>query len=120
MPDEEQRSDRADDLTGPKRARSGVAEAAAAGAAAGSGGRSRGNAAALGERETELRLVQSELNMLRSFENLGSRQPRLRHVGVTASRSCGSLAEYPGPQDVVFFSEGLPVIARRCRRGSTR
>ena len=108
LSDEEQRADRADDLTARKRALSGVAEAAGAGAAAGSGGGLAANAAALGERENELRLVQTELNMLRSIEN-SDRGRRGYDTSTSLMAVVRSLAEYPGRKTVVFFSEGLPV-----------
>jgi VWFA-related protein len=108
MSDEEQRVDRADDLMDRRQKLSGVADAAAAGAAAGSGAALAQNAAQLGERENELRLVQTELNMLRSIE--GSERGRRGYDTSTSLFAVvRSLAEYPGRKTVVFFSEGLPV-----------
>jgi VWFA-related protein len=108
MSDEEQRADRTDDLMVRRQALSGVAEAAGAGGAAGSGAALAQNAAQLGERENELRLVQTELNMLRSID--GSERGRRGYDTSTSLLAVvRSLAEYPGRKTVVFFSEGLPV-----------
>ena len=85
-----------------------MAEAAGAGAAAGSGAALAQNAAALGERENELRLVQSELNMLRSIEN-SDRGRRGYDTSASLMAVVRSLAEYPGRKTVVFFSEGLAI-----------
>ena len=66
------------------------------------------NASEIGERETELPLIQTELNMLRSFDNFDR-----AHKGYDTSPSLmaivQSLSNYPGRKTIVFFSEGLPV-----------
>jgi VWFA-related protein len=106
--DAEQRADRTGDLTAQRRALAGQTESTAASAAAGSGAALALNAAELGAREMELRLIQTELHMLQSIENADR-----GHTGYDTSASLfavvRSLAEYPGRKTIVFFSEGLPV-----------
>jgi VWFA-related protein len=105
---EEEKAERSDELTARRRQLEGQSQSAVAGAAAGSGAELTRNASALGERENELRLIQTELNMIRSFDNLDR-----DHQGydtslalLTVVRSLSSLA---GRKTIVFFSEGLPV-----------
>jgi VWFA-related protein len=78
-------------------------------AAAGIGGAALArNGAQIGERETERRLVQTELNILRSFDNMDR-----DHQGYDTSAALltviRSLSYLPGRKTIVFFSEGLPV-----------
>ena len=61
----------------------------------------------LGERENELRLIQTELNMLRR-STISNAAQRLRH-GAALLAVVQSLSYYPGRKTIVFFSEGLPV-----------
>lgn len=108
LSDQERRSDRRDDLIARKKSLSGEADAAVAAAAGGSGAVLAQNAGVLGQRENELRLVQTELNMLQSFEN--SERGHQGHDTATSLLAVvRSLAEYPGRKTIVFFSEGLPV-----------
>jgi VWFA-related protein len=66
------------------------------------------NAAAFGQRESELRLVETELNMIRSFDNL-DRDSRGYESSTALLAVIDSLSLYPGRKTLVFFSEGLPV-----------
>jgi VWFA-related protein len=106
--DEEQRAARADELTSQRRALSGEAASAGASVVAGAGAVVAQNASEIGERESELLLIQTELNLLRSIDNFDR-----GHKGYDTSTSLmavvQSLADYPGRKTVVFFSEGLPV-----------
>ncbi|MEO6238629.1 MAG: VWA domain-containing protein [Vicinamibacterales bacterium] len=106
--DEELRSERSDDLIARKKALTGEADAAVAMAAGGSGAVLAQNAGVLGQRENELRLVQTELNMLRSIAN-SERGYKGHDTASSLTAVVRSLAEYPGRKTVVFFSEGLPV-----------
>jgi VWFA-related protein len=77
-------------------------------AAARTSGAAAGTASAeIGQRESERRLLQTELNMIRSFDSLDR-----DHQGYETSRSLlaivESLAYAPGRKTIVFFSEGLP------------
>ena len=105
---EEQKADRADDLMGRRRELRGQSEASAAGGVSGSSPAQARNASAIGEREAELRLIQTELNMIRSFDNLDR-----GHKGYDTSLALlsviQSLSFVPGRKTIVFFSEGLPV-----------
>lgn len=65
-------------------------------------------ASQLGQRETELRLIQTEINMIRSFENL-DREHRGYDTALALLSVVQSLAYLPGRKTIVFFSEGLPV-----------
>jgi VWFA-related protein len=108
LTDEELRGDRTDDLVARKKALTGEADTAAARAAGGSGAVLAQNAAVLGQRENELRLIQTELNMLRSIENT-ERGYKGYDTAASLQAVVRSLAEYPGRKTIVFFSEGLPV-----------
>jgi VWFA-related protein len=66
------------------------------------------NASEVGLRETEMRMVQTELNMIRSFQHL-DREHRGYDTSDALINVIRSLAEYPGRKTIVFFSEGLPV-----------
>jgi VWFA-related protein len=103
---EEQKAERSDELMGRRRELEGQTQSAAAGVAAGTA--QARNASEFGERGNELRLIQTELNMIRSFDNLDR-----AHKGYdTASALLAvveSLSYLPGRKTIVFFSEGLPV-----------
>lgn len=108
LSDEELRGDRTDDLVARKKALTGEADTAAGRAAGGSGAVLAQNAAVLGARENELRLIQTELNMLRSIEN-SERGYKGYDTAASLLEVVRSLSEYPGRKTIVFFSEGLPV-----------
>jgi VWFA-related protein len=108
MSAQELQAERTDELMNRRRELAGTIESAAAGAVAGSGAVIARNAAELGQRENELRLVQTELNMMRSFDNL-DRDHRGYDTALGLLTVVQSLAQYPGRKTIVFFSEGLPV-----------
>ncbi len=100
---EEEKADRNDELMGRRRelqAQTTVVSGAGAALAQ--------SAAQLGERENELRLIQTELNMIRSFDNL-DRDHRGYDTSLALQKVVESLSAFPGRKTVVFFSEGLPV-----------
>jgi len=105
---EEQKAERQDDLMQRRRELTGATDSAVAGVVAGTGNALARNASEMGERENELMLLQTELNMLRSFDNLDrSHQGYNTASGLLAVIE--SLAYFPGRKTIVFFSEGLPV-----------
>jgi VWFA-related protein len=108
LSDEELRNERTDDLVARKKALSGEADTAASRAAAGSGAVLAQNAGVLGARENEVRLIQTELNMLRSIEN-SERGHKGHDTAASLQAVVRSLGEYRGRKSIVFFSEGLPV-----------
>jgi VWFA-related protein len=65
------------------------------------------SASEAGQRENELRLIQTELNMIRSFDYM-DRDHRGYDTSLALMRVITSLSEYPGRKTIVFFSEGLP------------
>ncbi len=105
---EEQKADRADELMGRRRELRAQSGTSAASGVAGTGPAAALNASAIGERDAELRLIQTELNMMRSFDNLDR-----GHQGYDTSLALlaviQSLSDVPGRKTIVFFSEGLPV-----------
>jgi VWFA-related protein len=105
---EEQKADRNDELIVRRRELQGQVQTAVIGAVGGSSAGLAQNASELGERENELRLVQTELNMIRSFDNLDR-----DHQGYDTSQALlgvvRTLSYLPGRKTIVFFSQGLPV-----------
>ena len=83
-------------------------EASVTAQVAAAGGNMAGLPSSPGQRETELRLIQTELNMIRSFDNM-DRDHRGYDTALALLSVVRSLAEYPGRKTIVFFSEGLPV-----------
>ena len=65
------------------------------------------NATEIGARETELKLIQTELNMIRASEH-ADRENRGYGTALALSTIIQSLAAFPGRKTIVFFSEGLP------------
>ena len=109
---EEDKGERVEELQA--RRRDLEAQNAAATAAAGGLAGAR-NSSEIGARESELRLAQTELNMLRSFENL-DRDHRGYGTSGALLGVVESLSMLPGRKTIVFFSEGLPaspVLAAR-------
>jgi VWFA-related protein len=103
----DQNSERAEELV---RRRAELRGQGASGAATGgASGPALGRAAAeRGERDTELTLLQTELNLMRSFDQIDR-----EHGGYDSARALlavvQTLAYMPGRKAIVFFSEGLPV-----------
>jgi VWFA-related protein len=104
---EEQKAERGDELVGRRRELEGQAQSTAAAGVSASGVALARTAAVIGERETELRFIQTELNMVRSFDNLDR-----AHKGYDTAQALlavvESLSHLPGRKTIVFFSEGLP------------
>ena len=71
------------------------------------GGALGGAGAVLGQAEMQLRLVQGEMRLIRSFETIDADH---RGYGTTSAMLTilSTLAEAPGRKSLVFFSEGLP------------
>src|SRR3954471_1271969 len=105
---EEQKAERTDELMSRRRELAGQTEAAAAGVGQGTGAALLRNASELGQRETELALIQTEINMIRSFDNL-DRDHRGYDTALALLSVIQSLSVLPGRKTIVFFSEGLPV-----------
>jgi len=105
---EDQKADRSDELLMRRRELRGEGEASQVVAPAGGGTMLAQAAAERGQRETELRLVQTELNMIRSFENI-DREHKGYDTALALLSVVQSLAYLPGRKTIVFFSEGLPV-----------
>jgi len=103
----EQKAERADALLARRRELD-AANAATTSGAAGSTQAAAQNASQMGEREMERALIQTELNMMRAYENFDRAQKGHDTAGVLMS-VVQSLALYPGRKTIVFFSEGLPV-----------
>jgi VWFA-related protein len=103
---EEEKGEHADDLMARRRELAG--ESAAAGSLAGTGAVMARTASAIGERESELRQIQTELNMIRSFDNF-ERENRGYDTSLSLLAVVQSLSNFPGRKTIVFFSEGLPI-----------
>lgn len=104
---DDRKTERLDGLLERRRDLRGENETAVAAAAASTGAGLSRNATEIGSRESELRLVQTELNMIRAFESLDrERRGYDAIIGLTAIIQ--TLADLPGRKTIVFFSEGLP------------
>jgi VWFA-related protein len=106
MAAEERTSERHDELLARRRELMAGSEAAAGTVAR--GGAAQGTGSDPGQRDSELRLVQTELNMVRSFDNL-NRDYRGYDTALGLQAIVQSLSAYRGRKTIVFFSEGLPV-----------
>jgi VWFA-related protein len=104
---EDQKAERTEELTDRRRDLEAQAQSNAGGAL-GAGIALARNATVIGERETQLQLIRTELNMLRSFDNLDR-----AHKGYDTTAALlavvQQLSYLPGRKTIVFFSEGLPV-----------
>ena len=105
---EEQKAQRLDELIDRRRELSTQTQSAEASAASALGGAATRVASEVGARETELQLLQTELNMIRSFDYL-DRGHRGYDTSLTLLSIIETLAYTPGRKTIVFFSEGLPV-----------
>jgi VWFA-related protein len=104
----EQKAERADHLTTRRRELDADSARVIAGAATATGALLARNGAEIGQRETERALMQTELNMLRSFDSL-ERANKGYDTATILTSVIRSLSVYPGRKTIVFFSEGLPV-----------
>jgi VWFA-related protein len=105
---EEQKVERADALVARRREID-QQNAETVGNAAGSTGAAMAQASGeIGGREMERALIQTEINMMRTFDDFDRSQKG--HDTADALMSVvQSLSIYPGRKTIVFFSEGLPV-----------
>jgi len=102
----DQQADRAEELMTRRRELQRQGDAAAS-QATGNSAVVAQNASGFGIRDAELRLIQSELNMLRSFDSL-DRDVRGHDTTLALLAVIESLSFHPGRKTIVFFSEGLP------------
>ena len=105
---EEQKGERAEELLARRRQMEDESATLARNAAGIGGADLARNGAQIGEREVERRLVQTELNMIRSFESMDRDHQGYDTSGALLS-VVQSLSYLPGRKTIVFFSEGLPV-----------
>ncbi len=104
---EEQTADRTDELVA-RRSTLQAGQSSSSSTTAGGGPALARSAAEIGQRETELRMVQQELNMIRAFGRI-DRDYKGYDISQGLQTVVDSLAPYPGRKTIVFFSEGLPV-----------
>jgi VWFA-related protein len=102
----EQKAERADQLMARRRELLAQGDPTTGGASSSTATLAR-DSAAIGQRETELRTIQTELNMIRSAEHL-DRENRGYDTTLALLGIVQSLSTYPGRKTIVFFSEGLP------------
>jgi VWFA-related protein len=105
---EEQKMDRADELLARRNDLQAQSDSSQVNGGNTTGAAPARTAAQLGERENELRLIQTEINMIRSFENL-DREHRGYDTALALLSVVQSMAYLSGRKTIVFFSEGLPV-----------
>lgn len=105
---EEQKVERADALLSRRREIEGQNAAAISDVTAAGGAAMARGASDIGQREMERALIQTELNMMRTFDAFDRSQKGLDTADVLLS-VVRSLSIYPGRKTIVFFSEGLPV-----------
>ena len=103
---EEQTAARMDELVDRRRALRG--ENGAGGTSTTGGGAALARTASeIGQRETEIQMIQAEMNMIRSFDTI-DRDYKGYDIAQGLQAVVKSLAPYPGRKTIVFFSEGLP------------
>ncbi len=102
---EEQRTDRTDDLVARRRELSAQNQGAGS---VGQGAAIGKNAQDIAERDMELQLIRTELDMLRADSSL-DRSHKGHNTAQALLAIVQSLAQFPGRKTIVFFSEGLPV-----------
>jgi VWFA-related protein len=105
---EEQKVERADALVSRRREIDAQNSAAISDVTAAGGAALARGASDIGQREMERALIQTELNMMRTFDAFDRSQKGHDTAGVLMS-VVQSLSIYPGRKTIVFFSEGLPV-----------
>lgn len=104
---DDRKAERLDELTERRRDVRGENETAIAAAAGSTGAGLSRSATEIGSRESELRLIQTELNMIRAFDSL-DRDRRGYDAILALTAIIQTLADLPGRKTIVFFSEGLP------------
>ena len=104
----EQTAERAEELLARRRELRGQPGSAVGGAGAPGGPALAIVSSAIGERENELQMLQTELNMIRSFDSL-DRDHRGYDTSLALLAVVRTLSEYAGRKAIVLFSEGLPV-----------
>lgn len=105
---QEETADRSDDLIERRRQIEGSTQSAEVGAIGGFSQALARNAADAGQLENERKLVQTELNMIRSYENF-ERSDKGYDTTLALLAVIQTLSDYPGRKTIVLFSEGLPV-----------
>jgi VWFA-related protein len=105
---EEQKVERADSLLSRRRDIDAQNAAAVTDVTAAGGAAMARGASDIGQREMERALIQTELNMMRTFDAFDRSQKGGDTAGVLMS-VVQSLSIFPGRKTIVFFSEGLPV-----------
>ena len=105
---EEKKAERADDLLTRRREIDADNASAISGALAAGGAAMARSAAEIGEREMERAQIQTEINMMRAYDNFDRAHKGYDTAGVLMA-VVESLSLYPGRKTIVFFSEGLPV-----------
>ncbi|HET7218455.1 MAG TPA: VWA domain-containing protein [Vicinamibacterales bacterium] len=104
---DDRKAERLDELLERRRDLRGENETAIAAASASTGAGLSRSATEIGSRESDLRLIQTELNMIRAFDSL-DRDRRGYDAILALSAIIQTLADLPGRKTIVFFSEGLP------------
>ena len=104
----EQKAERGDTLTARRREIDAENARVLASTASATGALLARNGAEMGAREMERALIQTELNMMRSFDNF-DRSHKGYDTAAVLTSVIRSLSVYPGRKTIVFFSEGLPV-----------
>jgi VWFA-related protein len=103
---DEQKSERMDDLLARRRQLLAANEAAASNAPGGAA--AAANAQNISQRDSELQVIRTELDMLRAEGSL-DRAYKGSNTAQALLTVVQSLAQFPGRKTVVLFSEGLPV-----------
>ena len=122
---EEQKADRTDELMGRRRELRGRVAIGRGQRRPTTASRWRAAARRSAQRETELRLIQTELNMLRSFDDL-DRSHKGYDTALALLAVVQSLSGLPGRKTIVFFSEAAGLAGAvgearlRHRRGQPR
>ena len=106
--EEERTANRTDELYARRRTLQGEGAYAGGSTSAGGGTALAATAGEIGRREAELKMLQQELNLIRSFEQI-DRDYKGYDVSQGLQAVVESLAPFPGRKTIVFFSEGLPV-----------
>jgi VWFA-related protein len=104
----EQQAERRDEVVDRRRQLIGESDQLAAAAAGGSGAALARNAAEMGERENERKLLETELAMMGAFDSM-DRERKGYDTTASLMAVVHTMLDMPGRKTVVYFSEGLPV-----------